>query len=93
MKKVEVVAAIVIHKDLILCTQRDKNKFEYISEKFEFPGGKIEYNETHQEAWSRYHGRREHPARRGLGYCPRRSACGLYCRGAPRPRRLRVTLP
>ncbi|MEJ6694383.1 MAG: (deoxy)nucleoside triphosphate pyrophosphohydrolase [Chitinophagales bacterium] len=53
MKKVEVVAAIVVFKDLILCTQRDKNKLQYISEKFEFPGGKIEEGETHQEALKR----------------------------------------
>tara|TARA_B110000211_G_C13892456_1_gene470184 strand:- start:207 stop:602 length:396 start_codon:yes stop_codon:yes gene_type:complete len=53
MKKVEVVAAIVIYKDLILCAQRDVNKFEYISNKFEFPGGKIEEGETKKEALKR----------------------------------------
>lgn len=53
MKKIEVVAAIIIHENEILCVQRDKNKFEYISEKFEFPGGKIEQGETKKEALKR----------------------------------------
>ncbi len=42
MKKVEVVAAILKFENKILCVQRAKNKLPYISEKFEFPGGKIE---------------------------------------------------
>ncbi len=46
MKKVEVVAAIIKHEDKILCVQRPKNKLDYISEKFEFPGGKMEKDET-----------------------------------------------
>ena len=33
----------------ILCVQRGKNKLSYISEKFEFPGGKIEKGETLKE--------------------------------------------
>ena len=49
MKQVEVAAAIVILKEKILCVQRGKNKFSYISEKFEFPGGKIEKGETLKE--------------------------------------------
>ena len=53
MKKVEVVAAVIYHKDKILCVQRPKNKFPYISEKFEFPGGKIEENETKKDALKR----------------------------------------
>ncbi|MCS4237657.1 8-oxo-dGTP diphosphatase [Myroides gitamensis] len=53
MKKVEVVAAILMHNDEILCAQRAENKLEYISKKFEFPGGKIEAGETHQEALKR----------------------------------------
>ena len=46
MKKIEVVAAIIKLDDEILCVQRQKNKLPYISEKFEFPGGKIETGET-----------------------------------------------
>ena len=53
MKKVEVVAAIIYFEDKILCVQRPKNKLSYISEKFEFPGGKIEHGETHKVALKR----------------------------------------
>lgn len=53
MKKIEVVAAIIKHKDEILCVQRPVNKLPYISNKFEFPGGKIEPNETKIEALKR----------------------------------------
>ena len=49
MKKVEVAAAVVMDKGEILCVQRGKSKFSYISEKFEFPGGKIEGGETLKE--------------------------------------------
>ena len=45
MKQIEVAAAIVMDKGAILCVQRGKNKLSYISEKFEFPGGKIEKGE------------------------------------------------
>lgn len=53
MKQVEVVAAVIIHNDKILCVQRGINKFEYLSMKYEFPGGKIERGETHNEALKR----------------------------------------
>lgn len=53
MKKVEVVAGVIYFKDEILCVQRPKNKLQYISEKFEFPGGKIEQGETKEEALHR----------------------------------------
>ena len=53
MKNIEVVAAIIYFKNKILCVQRPKNKFPYISEKFEFPGGKIEEDETKNEALKR----------------------------------------
>jgi 8-oxo-dGTP diphosphatase len=53
MKKVEVVAAIIYFENKILCVQRPKNTLNYISEKFEFPGGKIEYGETKEEALER----------------------------------------
>ena len=42
MKKIEVVAAIMLNEEKILCVQRDKGKFDYINFKWEFPGGKVE---------------------------------------------------
>lgn len=45
MKQVKVAAAIIINNGKILCVQRGPNKFDYISEKFEFPGGKVEAGE------------------------------------------------
>lgn len=53
MKKIEVVAGVIFWKNLVLCVQRPKNKLHYISEKFEFPGGKIEEGETLEEALHR----------------------------------------
>ena len=53
MKRIEVVAGIIFFQDQVLCVQRPKNKLHYISEKFEFPGGKIEEGETKEEALTR----------------------------------------
>jgi 8-oxo-dGTP diphosphatase len=53
MKKVEVVAGVIFWGNQILCVQRPKNKLQYISEKFEFPGGKIELGETKEDALHR----------------------------------------
>jgi len=53
MKKIEVVAAIIRNEKKILCVQRAESKLPYISKKFEFPGGKIEANETKREALKR----------------------------------------
>lgn len=50
MKKITVVAAIIVEDQKILCVQRGFNKFPYISEKYEFPGGKIESGETNEQA-------------------------------------------
>ncbi len=50
---IEVVAAIIFINDKILCLKRGKGKFEYTSYKYEFPGGKIETGETHQNALKR----------------------------------------
>ena len=49
MKHVTVVAAVIERNGKILCVQRGKSALPYISEKWEFPGGKIEENETEQE--------------------------------------------
>ena len=53
MKKIEVVAGIIYFGNEILCVQRPKNKLTYISEKFEFPGGKIEKEESKKDALKR----------------------------------------
>ncbi len=53
MKTIEVVAAIVVHDAKILCVQRGESKFEYISRKYEFPGGKVETNESKKDAIKR----------------------------------------
>jgi len=49
MKEISVVAAIIKYNNKILCVQRGENKYDYISNKFEFPGGKIEEGETFKE--------------------------------------------
>ena len=53
MKKVEVVAAIIINNGQIFCVERPEHRLTYISNKFEFPGGKIEEGETQKEALAR----------------------------------------
>ena len=50
MKKLNVVAAIIQCGEEILCVQRGPSKFEYIANKYEFPGGKIEVGETKESA-------------------------------------------
>jgi len=50
MKHLEVVAAVIIVDDKILCVQRNKTKYEYTSYKYEFPGGKVEKKETPEQA-------------------------------------------
>lgn len=49
-KEIEVVAAIIENQEKILCVQRGENKLDYISKKYEFPGGKIEAGETKNQA-------------------------------------------
>ena len=46
-KNVEVVAAVIVKDGKILATQRGYGEFKG---KWEFPGGKIEQGETHEEA-------------------------------------------
>ena len=50
MKHIQVVAAVIIHNNKILCVQRGPAKYDYISKKWEFPGGKLEEGETKLEA-------------------------------------------
>ena len=53
MKHYEVVAAIIVYDNKILCMQRDKAKYDYTSYKFEFPGGKVESGEENHKALER----------------------------------------
>lgn len=50
MKTIKVAAAIIIHDNQIFATQRGYGEFK---DGWEFPGGKIEEGETHQEALAR----------------------------------------
>ena len=44
-----VVAAVIKEDDKYLCMQRCRSKYDYISEHWEFPGGKVEEGESHHE--------------------------------------------
>jgi 8-oxo-dGTP diphosphatase len=52
-KHVFVVAAVIMHGGKVLCTQRASSSKEYISKKWEFPGGKVEEGETEAQAIQR----------------------------------------
>ncbi|MBR2468411.1 MAG: (deoxy)nucleoside triphosphate pyrophosphohydrolase [Clostridia bacterium] len=50
MKQIRTIAGVIKNsKGEILCTLRDQGKYEYVSFKWEFPGGKIEEGETNEE--------------------------------------------
>ena len=51
MNPIDVVAAIIKREDYYLLAKRNKDK--YMGLKWEFPGGKVEQNETFKEALSR----------------------------------------
>ena len=53
MKHYTVTAAVLINNKQILCMQRSKSKFDYISYKYEFPGGKVEVDEVEEKSLSR----------------------------------------
>lgn len=53
MKHLNVVAAVILNDNKYLCMQRNKSKYEYISYKYEFPGGKIEIGEDEISALKR----------------------------------------
>ncbi len=53
MKSINVVAALIEKNNKVLCVQRGYSKYDYLNEKWEFPGGKIEDGEEEHEALSR----------------------------------------
>lgn len=50
---IEVVAAVIVFQGKLLAFQRGPAKYEYVSKKYEFPGGKIEPGEGQREALKR----------------------------------------
>ena len=50
---IEVSAAIIFIDKKILCFQRGKGKYDYVSFKYEFPGGKLAENENAETALKR----------------------------------------
>ncbi len=53
MKHIEVVAAIIVRGGKILCVKRGRGVYEYVSLKYEFPGGKVEEGEKEEDALRR----------------------------------------
>ena len=49
-KTIEVVAGVIFREGKVLCVQRAEHEREYISLKWEFPGGKVEVGESREEA-------------------------------------------
>ena len=46
----EVAAAVIHLKGKVICVRRGPNVQEFISDKWEFPGGKVEVGESREEA-------------------------------------------
>lgn len=50
---IEVVAAVIEFDGKLLAFQRGPAKYEYVANKYEFPGGKVEKGENHKLALTR----------------------------------------
>jgi 8-oxo-dGTP diphosphatase len=50
MKTIQVVAAVLFWEGKVLSVQRAKHDKDYVSLKWEFPGGKVEVGESREEA-------------------------------------------
>jgi 8-oxo-dGTP diphosphatase len=50
MKHFEVVAALIFENSEVLCVQRGPGIYTYTAMHYEFPGGKVEANESHEAA-------------------------------------------
>jgi ADP-ribose pyrophosphatase len=50
---IDVVAAVIVAEERILCVKRGEGKHSYTSDRYEFPGGKVEEGETREQALER----------------------------------------